>query len=104
MLAGAQWPLHKSLRIGSVAIDTLLLAAGATLWALLSLNPLREHWLAVKLLLLVLYVVLGRWALKRARTTTTRGASLIAALTVFATMLSIGFTRHPLGIWRWFEA
>jgi uncharacterized membrane protein SirB2 len=100
VLAGARWPLHKALRAGSVVIDTLLLLAGATLWALLQLNPLREHWLGVKLVLLVLYIVLGSWALKRAGSTAARAAFFIAALTVFATMLSIGWTRHPLGLWR----
>jgi uncharacterized membrane protein SirB2 len=99
-LAGARWPMHRAWRIGSVAIDTLLLAAGATLWVLLSLNPLREHWLGAKLLLLVLYVVLGTWALKRARSTATRALSLAAALVVFATMAGIGWTRDVLGFWR----
>ncbi len=102
-LAGARWPLHKAWRIASVAIDTALLAAGVTLWALLSLHPLREHWLGAKLVLLVLYVVLGTWALKRARRTATRALSLAAALTVFATMAGIGWTRDALGFWRaWF--
>jgi len=100
VLAGARWPLHKALRVGSVVIDTLLLLAGATLWALLQLNPLRDHWLGAKLALLVLYVVLGSWALKRAGTTAARAAFFVAALTVFATMLSIGWARDPLGLWR----
>lgn len=99
-LAGALWPVQRAWRIASVAIDTLLLAAGATLWALLALNPLRDHWLGAKLLLLVLYVVLGTWALKRARRTATRALALAAALTVFASMVGIGWTRHPLGFWR----
>jgi uncharacterized membrane protein SirB2 len=101
LLAGARWPLHKALRVGSVVIDTLLLAAGVSLWVLLQLNPLREHWLGAKLALLVLYIVLGRWALKRAGSTAARAAFFVAALTVYATMVSIGWTRHPLGLWRW---
>jgi len=101
VLGGARWPLHKALRIGSVVIDTLLLAAGVTLWSLLQQNPLRESWLGAKLVLLVLYIVLGSWALKRAQTTAARAVFFVAALTVFATMVSIGWTRHPLGIWRW---
>jgi uncharacterized membrane protein SirB2 len=99
-LVGARWPMQRGWRIGSVIIDTLLFGAGLTLWALLSLNPLRDHWLGAKLLLLVLYVVLGTWALKRARSTRARALSLGAALMVFATMASIGWTRHPLGLWR----
>jgi uncharacterized membrane protein SirB2 len=101
VLAGARWPRHLALRIGSVVIDTLLLAAGVTLWALLQLNPLRETWLGVKLVLLVAYIVLGSEALKRAQTTSARAVFFIASLTVLATMVSIGWTRHPLGIWRW---
>jgi uncharacterized membrane protein SirB2 len=99
-LAGASWPLHRGWRIASVLIDTLLFGAGLALWMLLSLNPLRDHWLGAKLLLLVLYVVLGTWALKRARSTPARALSLGAALMVLATMASIGWTRHPLGLWR----
>ncbi len=100
VLAGARWPLHKALRVGSVVIDTLLLAAGVSLWALLQLNPLRDHWLGAKLVLLVLYIVLGSWALKRAGSTAARAAFFVAALTVLATMVSIGWMRHPLGLWR----
>lgn len=102
VLAGARWPLHKALRIGSVGIDTLLLAAGVSLWSTLQLNPMRETWLGAKLVLLLLYIMLGRWALKRAGTTAARAAFFIAALTVYATMVSIGWTRQPLGMWRWF--
>lgn len=101
VLVGARWPMHRAVRIASVAIDTLLLSAGALLWWLLHLNPfLRDHWLGAKLGLLVVYVVLGSYALKRARGTVKRAAFLLASLIVFATMLSIALTRHPLGAWR----
>lgn len=43
---------------------------------------------------------LRRWALRRATSTAARAAFFIAALTVFATLFSIGWTRHPLGLWR----
>ena len=100
VLAGARWPLHGSLRVASVAIDTLLLAAGATLWALLQLNPLRDQWLGAKLILLLLYVVLGSFALRRARGTASRALFLIAAAAVFATMVGIAIAHHPAGFWR----
>jgi len=100
VVAGARWPVHLSLRVGSVVIDTLLLAAGATLWALLQLNPARDHWLGVKLLLLVIYIGLGTCALRRAASRVARAGFLFAALCVFATLASIGWTRDPLGLWR----
>jgi uncharacterized membrane protein SirB2 len=104
LLAGARWPMHRGWRIGSVVIDSLLLLAGATLWGLLRLNPLRDHWLGAKLLLLVLYVVLGTIAFKHVRSTAARAGWLAAALVVFATLASIGATREPLGLWRFFMA
>ena len=99
LLAGAHWPSRPAARLSSVVIDTLLLVAGATLWAVLHLNPLRDHWLGAKLLLLVLYVLLGTWALRRARGTARRLLFFAAALLVFATMVSIALTRRPLGLW-----
>jgi uncharacterized membrane protein SirB2 len=100
MLMGARWPMRKGWRIGSVVIDSLLLLAGATLWWLLRLNPWRDPWLGTKLLLLVLYVALGTLAFKHARSTGARASWLAAALLVFATIASIGWTRDPLGFWR----
>jgi uncharacterized membrane protein SirB2 len=101
LLAAARWPMRTAVRVISVIIDTLLLSAGATLWTLLQLNPLRDQWLAAKLLLLVLYVVLGTRALKGTRGTMHRLVFLLAALLTFATMVSIALTRQPLGFWHW---
>ncbi len=95
VLAGQAWPLRTALRLSSVAIDTALLAAGVALWAMLSLHPLRDAWLGTKLLLLVLYVVLGTLALKRAS-----AASYIAAVACFLVMVSVARTHHPLGVMR----
>ena len=41
-------------------------AIGITLWVLLSWHPVQHPWLGTKLLLLLLYIVLGSLALKRA--------------------------------------
>lgn len=97
VLAGARWPLASWARHGSAAIDSLLLAAGASLWAGLGLNPLLHPWLGVKLLLLPLYVVLGSLALKRARTPAARAACFLLALAVVAAMAGIARTHDPWG-------
>ena len=81
----------------SYGIDTLLLAAGVTLWVLLSLHPVASPWLGAKLLLLVLYVALGSLALKRARTPAARRASYAGALMVYMFMASVALSHHPLG-------
>jgi uncharacterized membrane protein SirB2 len=101
VLAGARWPRQAAVRVASVAIDTLLLGAGAMLWNVLQLNPLRDQWLAAKLMLLVLYVMLGTLAFKGARSAPRRLVFLLAAMLTFATMVSVALTHHPLGFWRW---
>ena len=97
-LAGHTWPLHGALRLSSVAIDSALLAAGVVLWSLLGLQPVRNPWLGVKLLLLVLYIVLGSLALKRARTPRGRALAYAAAISCFLFMVSVAMAHHPLGV------
>lgn len=100
VLAGARWPLTPLPRVAAVLIDTALLSAGVLLWIALGLHPLRDTWLGVKLLLLVLYVMLGSWALRRAPTRAAKALCLLAALGVAGTMVSVAVTHHPLGWWR----
>jgi uncharacterized membrane protein SirB2 len=99
VLLRQSWPSTRGPRVGSVAIDTLLLATGATLWFLLGLNPTVQTWLGTKLALLLLYIVLGSIALKRGRTPAIRGAAFVAALLTVAAMVGIARAHHPLG---WF--
>ena len=94
-----RWPLEAGWRYLSVAMDTALLLAGASLWWLLQLNPLHTPWLGVKLALLLVYIALGSMALKRARTPRSRALYLLAALLCLAFMASIALARHPLGWW-----
>jgi uncharacterized membrane protein SirB2 len=54
-------------------------------------------WLAAKVTLLVIYIVLGSYALKRGRTQQVRLSCFVAALAVFAGMLVIARTHDPLG-------
>ncbi len=91
------WVMRHGVHLTSVAIDSLLLSAGISLWALLQHNPLHEAWLASKLVLLLVYVVLGSFALKRARSQGARLAFLLAALLCAAVMVMIARTRDPLG-------
>jgi uncharacterized membrane protein SirB2 len=100
VLADQGWAMAKPWRLLSYGIDTLLLAAGLTLWAGLSLNPVTSPWLGVKLSLLLLYIALGSLALKRAPTLATRRASYAGALVVYLFMASVALAHHPLGVLR----
>ena len=97
VLAGARWPMAAALRYLSYSIDTVLLTAALVLVAMLPSAVFANHWLTVKLVLLLGYVVLGSLALKRGRGARVRAICFVAALTVFAAMVGIARTHQPLG-------
>jgi uncharacterized membrane protein SirB2 len=97
VLAGARWPMFAPLRWFSYTVDTVLLTAALMLFTLLPGAMFANGWLWTKLVLLVGYVALGTFALKRARTHAVRVGTYVAALAVFATMIGIARAHHPLG-------
>ena len=98
VLAGQAWPLAGWARGLAPVIDSLLLIAGGTLWWLLQLNPTQDHWLGVKLALLIVYIALGMLALRRAPSHRVKALCFAAALAVVAFMVSIALAHHPLGL------
>jgi uncharacterized membrane protein SirB2 len=54
-------------------------------------------WLTAKLILLVVYIVLGTIALKRGRTRKVRLLSFVGALAVYGSIIAIARLHHPLG-------
>jgi uncharacterized membrane protein SirB2 len=101
LLAGRQRAAHwLPLRWTSWAIDTVLLSAALMLLTILPGGVFANHWLSVKLGLLVAYVGLGSFALRHARTPAARSGGYVAALAVAALMASIARSHHPLGFLR----
>lgn len=100
-LGAARWPLHKGVRRVGVTIDTCLLIAGVSLWWMLGMNTTGQAWLGVKLLLLPVYVVLGSFALKRARSRRTRAVFFMLALATVSFMVAVAVAHHPLGPWAY---
>lgn len=91
------------LRLLSYAIDTVLLSAALMLLTILPHGMFGNGWLTAKLILLVAYVVLGSFALKRGRTPRVRMACYLAALVVYAAIIGIARAHHPWGwLLRWF--
>ena len=97
VLSGARWPMAAPLRALSYSIDSVLLTAALMLIAVLPASVFANHWLTVKLALLVLYIVLGSLALKRGRSARMRGVCYVAALALFAAVVGIARTHQPLG-------
>lgn len=102
VVAGGAWPRHALLRYGSYTVDTVLLTAALMLLTMLPGAMFANHWLTVKLCLVVVYVALGI-ATMRARRRGPRTGCYIAALLVFTAIVGIARAHHPLGWFvRWF--
>ena len=95
---GAAWAMAAPLRYLSYAIDTALLTAALMLATIIHQFPFVQGWLTAKVLLLVVYVVLGSFSLKRGRTRVVRTSCWVAALLVYLFIVSIARAHHPLGI------
>ncbi len=99
--ARAAWPLAAPVRYASYAVDTVLLAAGVTLFVILPGALFANGWLAVKLVLVAVYILLGTLALRRARTPLGRLICLLAALCTYGIVIVIAWTHSPLGPLIW---
>jgi uncharacterized membrane protein SirB2 len=90
---------HAILRVSSVLVDTVLLSAAVLLTLIVRQFPLTDDWLTMKLALLVVYIVLGSLALKRARRRSTRAIAFAAALLTYVAIIGVAVTHSPLGWW-----
>ena len=101
MLAGARWYMAAPLRYLSYTIDTVLLTAALMLATILHQYPFVHGWLTTKVLLLVVYIVVGSYALKRGSTKAVRARAYVAALLVFAFIISVARAHDPRGVFAW---
>lgn len=97
-LFAASWPMWGPVRYLSYAIDTVLLTAALMLMTIVQQYPFAHAWLTVKVALLVVYIVLGSFALKRGRTRNARLGYFVAALAVFAFIYSVARAHDPAGV------
>ncbi|MGH8502735.1 MAG: SirB2 family protein [Gammaproteobacteria bacterium] len=78
-------------------VDTVLLVSALWLTVLIGQYPFTSAWLTVKVLLLVVYILLGSIALRWGRTRTVRITAFAGAVCVFLFIISVAHTHHPLG-------
>lgn len=97
VMSAANWPMWAPLRYLTYTVDTVLLTAALMLATMLHQYPFVHGWLTVKVTLLVAYIVLGTFALKRGQTRTTRTACFVAALAVYLFIVSVARAHHPMG-------
>jgi len=93
------WPMSAGPRYLSYSIDSVLLITALWLVYTLPGAVFGNGWLAMKLVLLVAYILFGTFALKRGRTQKIRLLCFAVALFIFANLYAIARTHDPLGPW-----
>ena len=86
---------HRLSRVLPHMVDSLLLGSALTLAWQSGQYPFVQGWLTAKLCGLVVYIVLGALALKRARTRAWRLRCFGLALLTYAYIVSVALTRNP---------
>jgi uncharacterized membrane protein SirB2 len=62
---------------------------------MLDLNPFTQPWLIAKFTGLIAYILLGTIAIKRGGTLQIRMIALVGAVSVFAYIAGVAFTKSP---------
>lgn len=100
MLAGSRYVNDVMLRWMSYTIDSALLITAVMLMILLHQYPLQQAWLTAKVLLVLAYIVLGVYALRRGATYRARTLCFLAAVLVYLFVISVARAHDPLGALR----
>lgn len=83
-------------RIAPHIIDTVFLLSGVALVFMLHLNAFSQPWLLAKFAGLIIYIVLGTFAIRRGATMQIRVIAFVGALAVFAYIVGIAIAKSPL--------
>lgn len=96
-LRDAAWLQERAAKVLPQVVDTVLLAAALGMLAASGLRPWNAPWITAKIVALLVYIALGVVALKPARSRGTRAVAGLAALVVFAWIVSVAITKQPTG-------
>ena len=96
-LCGARWVQGRAAKTLPHVVDTALLTSAMVLLTILKLNPFGAPWLVTKISGLVVYVALGVVALRPGLPRPVRLLAWVAALTTVGWIISVAFTKSPLG-------
>ena len=93
----AKWVMAWPVKALSYTVDTVLLTAALMLTTIIQQFPFVDGWLTMKVVLLVIYILLGYRAL-RGQTARTRWVSLAGAAFVYGFIISVARAHNPLGL------
>ena len=88
---------HRVAKVLPHVVDTLLLGSALALLFVLHLSPLTQPWLSAKIIALLLYIGLGMVALRFGQSNTTKVCAFLLALLTAGYMVSVAYSKNPLG-------
>ena len=97
MVTGSPLLRHKLTRVLPHIIDSLLLLSAIALAVMIQQYPFSAGWVTAKVFGLLAYILLGTVALTRGRTLGMRVAAFVAALLVYAWIVSVALTKNLAG-------
>jgi uncharacterized membrane protein SirB2 len=93
MFSGSPKLQLKVVKILPHIVDTVFLLSGIGLIITLNLQVLSQNWLLMKIVALVLYIVLGTFALGRGKTMRARAVAFVLALATFAYIAGVALAK-----------
>lgn len=97
MMTGSSLLQHTLTRVLPHIVDTVLLSSAIVLAMMIEQYPFSAGWVTAKVIGLLAYILLGTVALKRGRTQRVRAGAFIAALLVYAWIVSVAITKNFAG-------
>ena len=77
-------------------VDTCLLISAISLAWIAQINPLSQYWLSAKIIALLMYIVLGSFAIKRATTRRGQLLSFSAACASFTYIILVAISKQAI--------
>ncbi len=93
----AGWLNKKIVKIAPHVIDSFLLLTGVMLTLAIAQYPVFDHWLTVKMLLLVGYIVMGIKMMRSSQVMLQR-SYFAGAIACVLLLITVATTHHPLGL------
>lgn len=89
------WRSRRWVRILPHTVDTVLLLSGVAMAVSYGWSPLEQPWLMMKIILLVVYILLGMVALRWGVSMRLRFTAWLLALVTFGYIIAVAVTKDP---------
>jgi uncharacterized membrane protein SirB2 len=93
MISGSKLLHARPVKIVPHVVDTVLLISAIVLVVITGFYPLKVGWVTLKVLLLVVYIILGTFALKRGRTKPIKILCFVLAVVTFLSIYGLAIHK-----------